>query len=189
MSPNWAKCGKKFPAVLIVLVSDVRRTRSYVWIELIEIHLLPFSPVRLPPPLSPLLTFCVLLFLHTSNTPSLLVHDKLSEVETKQKGQLDGGREMGDVFSLSPPLTLIMSLFKRRLCPLHLPRQQAVIDGTHIYPIAVLINKRLNHIMDCHRMAESEGPEKKRTQASVLKWLSAVHWSSTAIDLTRNYLK
>lgn len=39
MSPNWAKCGEKFPAVLIVLGSDVRRTESYVWIDVIVIHL------------------------------------------------------------------------------------------------------------------------------------------------------
>lgn len=38
MPLNWAKCGKKFPAVLIVLGSDVQRTPSYVWIEEIAIR-------------------------------------------------------------------------------------------------------------------------------------------------------
>lgn len=87
MSPNWAKCGKKFPAVLIVLGSDVQRTQSYVWIEVIVIHL----HSRFLSPLYLTLAFFFLLLcssdthLHTSNTPFLLARDKLSEVETKQK--------------------------------------------------------------------------------------------------------
>lgn len=49
LSPNWAKCGEKFSAVLIVLGSDVRRTQSHVWIDVIVIHFYfsVFSPVSL----------------------------------------------------------------------------------------------------------------------------------------------
>lgn len=45
MSPNWAKSGEQFPAVLIVLGSDVQRTQSYVWIKIIVIHLHSFPVV------------------------------------------------------------------------------------------------------------------------------------------------
>lgn len=89
MSPNWAKCGKKFPAVLIVLGSDVRRTQSYVWIEVIVIHLRSrfLSLVSLLH-----LTLAFSCFsgtrLHTSSTPFLLACGKLSEVERQQKGIL-----------------------------------------------------------------------------------------------------
>lgn len=38
MPLNWAKCGKKFPAVLIVLGGDVQRTASYVQMEEIVVH-------------------------------------------------------------------------------------------------------------------------------------------------------
>lgn len=43
MPLNWAKCGKEFPAMLIVLGSDVQRTPSYVWMEEIVISFTPCS--------------------------------------------------------------------------------------------------------------------------------------------------
>lgn len=45
MPLNWAKCGKKFPAVLIVLGGDVQRTPRCVWIEEIVIHSHPAPSV------------------------------------------------------------------------------------------------------------------------------------------------
>lgn len=69
MSSNRAKCGTKFPAVLIVLGSDVQRTRSYVWIEVIVIHLHSLSPSlslsSLPFPTS----LSVFLLLRLSDSP------------------------------------------------------------------------------------------------------------------------
>lgn len=64
--------------------------------------------------------------LHTSSTPFLLAHGKLSEVETKQKGLLSsqGSRLMSNTFlSLPSSVHLLVSLLKCRLYRPPLPGQ------------------------------------------------------------------
>lgn len=126
MSPNWTKCGEKFPAVLIVLGNDVRRTQPYVWIGIIVI---PVSPP------------CISLFRCSFSSNTLLF--SMWRVKPDQKKTKRFVRKCVHLLAAHTwPLSPI------------LPARESLMNGHH--PITMLINKGLNRVMDCDCMAESK---------------------------------
>lgn len=176
MSPNWAKCGEKFAAVLIVLGSDVRRTRELC----VNGNNCNSFALAVPPALS--LSFTLSLtafsvFCQTCTEAAHLVSTRRRvQVETEWKGLLGRWGLLQGTISNHFPLSDASipppeSLLKPCLGYLFLP----VMNGC--LSTAVFINKGFNCTMNSRWMSKW-GKDRRKTiwTFSILtEW--RLHWA------------
>lgn len=163
MSSNWAKSGEKFPAVLIVLGSDVQRTQSHVWIKVIVIicFFILLFPLATADMLKHIQLTCpagswwVQWGRNTTQRLNVVAVLYLLETDEPYFSPLCSPRCVSALCSLNPP---------------PLPGQWTVMNGH--YPITALINGRPNCIMDCGCMAMAE--RAKRKGFGLLWWAGQV---------------